>query len=274
MQESSNSKFGKKWSEEETILTFFYYCKIPFGQIYSTNPKLIRLANLLGRTPGSVAIKMGNLAHFDPELKKRNIKGFQNASKTDAIIVERFCCNWEELTYQANLIEKGFLASVEGSLPVEIAPSSDDFSLLDELSSLPPGEIKLQITRTRVNQDFFRRAVLASYQNKCCLTGINHPELLVASHIKPWKDCDPQTERTNPCNGLCLNALHDKAFDRGLITVLPDFTVRLSSKLASEYDKVHLSWLLQCDRKKIELPEKFIPSRDFLEYHNDVIFVP
>ena len=68
----------------------------------------------------------------------------------------------------------------------------------------------------RVGQDFFRRAVLANYEETCCITGIADPRLLTASHIKPWgKDSD---NRHNPANGLLLSATLDRAFDRGLIS--------------------------------------------------------
>ena len=43
-----DSKYGQKWSEDETILAFYYYCKIPFGKIHSRNPEIIRIAELLG----------------------------------------------------------------------------------------------------------------------------------------------------------------------------------------------------------------------------------
>ena len=61
----------KKWSREETILAYELYCRTPFGRIHSRNPEIIELANLIGRTSGSVALKMSNLARFDPELQKR-----------------------------------------------------------------------------------------------------------------------------------------------------------------------------------------------------------
>ncbi len=49
--------------------------------------------------------------------------------------------------------------------------------------------------------------------------GMKKSDLLIASHIKLWRVCDEKTERTNLCNCLCLNSLHDKAFDKGLITL-------------------------------------------------------
>lgn len=247
-------KYGKKWSEEETILAYYYYCKIPFGKIHKGNPKIIEIANMLGRTPSSVVFKMGNIGHFDPELRKKNITGLKNASKLDEYVVQQFYSDWESLADKARKIEVSMTTKNNSDIEV----------------SLPLGEDIIVETKRRANQAFFREAVLSSYKNTCCITGINVPTLLIASHIKPWAISNPQTERTNPSNGLCLNALHDKAFDKGLITILPDYTIKVSSKL-KKTDNVE--WLLQCEGNKIILPEKFYPSREFLEYHNDVIFV-
>lgn len=255
----SDVKYGKKWSDEETILAFYYYCKIPFGKIHKTNPEVIRIADMLGRTPSSVVFKMGNLGHFDPELQKRNVSGLSNASKTDEAVVSRFRNNWEDLSFEAQRIE----AQLKG-LSIEKL----------SIDGIPVGDMRETTVRSRVNQQFFREAVLASYQQKCCITGISVPTLLIASHIKPWAVSDPKTERTNPSNGLCLNALHDKAFDKGLITVLPDYTIAVSSTLRSNSNDNGTDWLLQCEHQRIRLPEKFLPDKEFLQYHNDVIFLP
>lgn len=255
------NKYGQKWSREETILAFYYYSQIPFGKLHKGNPDIIRIAERLGRTPSSVAMKMCNFAHFDPTLEKRSITGMANASKLDREIVTSFFDNWEELTYEADSIEKQL--SIYDMSQTEVADIA-----------LPIGSTIERTIKTRVNQRFFRNSVLTSYKNSCCITQINIPSLLIASHIKPWNVSDPATERTNPCNGLCLNALHDKAFDQGLITVLPDFTIRVSSKLDSHKHREPLSWLLKYDNQKIHLPERFLPKKEYLEYHNDVIFLP
>ena len=255
------SKYGQKWSEDETILAFYYYCRIPFGKIHSRNPEIIRISELLGRTPGSVSFKMGNLGHYDPELQKRKVSGLKNASKLDEKVVLEFQGNWEDLSYKAVVIEE-HLKRVK----------TYDTAIRD--LSIPVGADVERVARQRVNQNFFRDAVLSAYGNRCCISGIPIPSLLVASHIKPWAESDPKTERTNPANGLSLNALHDKAFDRGLITVTPDFTIHVSSTLKSASGDDCLAWLTACDKKEIIMPEKFVPQREFLEYHNDVIFVP
>ena len=98
-------KYRVKWSREETILAFDLYCKVPFSKISKTNPDIIELANLLGRTPSSVGLKMANLAHFDKELRARNVSGMSNASKLDGEIFREFESDWEGLSYQAQEIK-------------------------------------------------------------------------------------------------------------------------------------------------------------------------
>ena len=247
------------WTEAETTLAFYYYCQIPFGKIHQSNPEIKRIGDLIGRSYAAVVRKMGNLAHYDPSQRERNIVGLSHASKLDRIIVEKYINDWDSLAFEAKSIEATYLGkSIE-----EIVEINDEF---------PEGQDVLQIVATRLNQDFFREAVLSSYRYACCITGMTGPDLLIASHIKPWKDSDWKKERTNPRNGLCLNALHDKAFDRGLLTVLPDFTIRVSSKLSGTDEGT--AWIKQCNKQTIILPDKFLPSKEYLEYHNDVVFQP
>lgn len=95
-------KQGQKlWSREELILAINLYCKLPFGRLHNSNPQVIRLAELIGRTPSSVAYKLVNFASLDPSLKKRGIKGASNASKLDKVIWEEFYNNWNELPYES-----------------------------------------------------------------------------------------------------------------------------------------------------------------------------
>ena len=123
--------------------------------------------------------------------------------------------------------------------------------------------------KTRVNQSIFRTILLATYNNSCCITGINNPDLLITSHIVPWsKD---EKNRLNPTNGLCLNALHDKAFDKGLITVsAKDFTIKISSQLKKKdsSDSIKNNFT-KLEGQQINLPDKFRPSQEQLKIHND-----
>ena len=68
----------KHWTKDELILAINLYCKLPFGKMHGRNPEIIQLANFIGRTPSSIALKLGNFASFDPTLKERGIKGASN----------------------------------------------------------------------------------------------------------------------------------------------------------------------------------------------------
>lgn len=254
---------GIKWNREETILAYELYCRTPFSKISQTNLEIKHLAELLGRTPSSVGLKMHNLAHYDPELKKRNVIAMSHGSKLDGEIFHEFCNNWTELSYQAQVIR----AKMQNMQVSEIIDIGD-------IEDIPPGEYRQQVMKNRVGQYFFRMSVLNSYGNKCCITGIRKSELLIASHIKPWSVCDEKTERTNPCNGLCLNSLHDKAFDKGLITLDRDLKLVISKEMKNvETDPKTKEWFYGYEGKQISLPDKFLPDRKFLEYHNDMIFL-
>ena len=257
------SRNGVKWNRSETILALELYCITPFNKISNNNTEIIGLANLLGRTVGSVILKMFNLAHNDPELQKRNIKAMANGSKLDKEIWDEFWNNWEELAFQAETI-KSDMRSTELSKFIES----------EAVLEYPEGLYMDNIVKTRIGQEFFRASVLSAYSNRCCITGIMMPELLIASHIKPWKVSDVKTERTNPKNGLCLNALHDKAFDRGLITLDKNYNIVLSHKAESmKMDTETKAWFMSYSDEKINLPEKFLPGKEFIEYHNDIVFL-
>ncbi len=129
--------------------------------------------------------------------------------------------------------------------------------------------------KRRRGQDYFRRMILNFYGGRCALTGINVEQLLLASHIIPWRDETHIKERLNPCNGICLSALYDKAFDKGLITISPDdFKVSLSSALleyeSEEYFDKHFACI---DGQKITLPSEYQPDKDFLAYHRENVFM-
>ncbi|MFZ3032641.1 MAG: HNH endonuclease, partial [Parvibaculum sp.] len=149
-----------------------------------------------------------------------------------------------------------------------------DESEVGELAEPPAsfvGETQQAVVYVRKRQDFFRRSVLASYDGKCCMSGVTTPELLIASHIVPW--ASDAENRLNPRNGLCLSAIHDKAFDRGLITVTPDFSIRVSEKIRQEGQRTKLGKvLLVLEGEKIIVPKRFLPAPEFLQWHNDVLF--
>ncbi len=247
------------WTREQTIIALNLYCKIPFNRVSSNHPDIIRISKIIGRTPNSVKMKIGNFGSFDPELKKRGIVGLGNTSKLDEIVWNEFNNDWNNLAYESELL----IAKLSNQ-PLE---NISEINTAD----IPIGKERETIIKSRINQNFFRRVVLSSYNNKCCITGLTISELLVASHIIPWSV--DEKNRLNPSNGLCLNYLHDKAFDSGLITITSEFKTKVSKNIyKTKNDKAIETMFEKYDNIKIILPEKFLPGKEFLDYHSREIF--
>lgn len=103
------------------------------------------------------------------------------------------------------------------------------------------------------------------------MSGLSEPRLLIASHIVPWsKD---KANRLNPSNGLCLSALHDKAFDKGMLTLDDDFRVVLAPRIARSDEPFIRDVFQPLAGKQIALPERFVPDRSFLATHRELVFV-
>lgn len=239
----------KAWTKDELIMAINLYCKTPFGKIHIRNKDIIHLAQLLNRSVGSVSFKLANFASIDPSLPR---KGASNVSKLDVEVWNEFFDNWDEMSFKSEQL----IQQAEVKL--------DDEKVVD----MPEGLTRERVVKARVNQCFFRQTIIASY-GSCCITGLSIPELLIASHIIPWSI--DEKNRTNPRNGLCLNALHDKAFDSGLITISEDFRVLASSRLtACEYRNTRM--LLDYIGSKIQLPNRFMPDQKFLQYHRENLF--
>lgn len=247
------------WNRDELILAINLYCKLPFGKIHRLNPQIIHLSDLINRTPSSVAYKLVNFASLDPSLKARGIKGFSNASKLDKEIWNEFYNSWEDLPYESEML----LAKIENR------PIEDNCNI--NINELPLGKTSERKVKVRVNQSFFRSAILASYNNTCCITGLNQSELLIASHIKPWSE--DEKNRLNPRNGIAINALHDKAFENGLITITPEYKIKISDVILRQKRTESIeTYFLQYENKDIVLPSRFLPDIEFLKYHNDYRF--
>jgi putative restriction endonuclease len=247
----------RDWTREELIVTFNLYCKIPFGRIHIRNPLIIELAKAIGRTPSAVSWKLANFARLDPALKKRNVAGATHGARAEVEIWNEFNSNWEGLAFESERL----LQEMAGAT-----------SKLAETQEFPVGKTRDALVRTRVNQGFFRAAVLAAYGVRCCITGLSVPQLLNASHIVPW--AVDVKNRTNPRNGLCLNAVHDRALDCGLLTITPDLKVRISSKArGAPADGAIKEFLWRFEGVSISPPRRFAPDATFLRYHNERIFL-
>lgn len=127
---------------------------------------------------------------------------------------------------------------------------------------------KRNVVKTRVGQNLFRRIVVANFGKKCCVTGLNIPELLRASHISAW--ADDKQNRLNPENGLCLSATYDAAFDKHLISFDDDYRMILSSSIREYFTaEVTREYFQKYEGRKIDLPFKFYPSKQLLAIHRN-----
>jgi len=258
-----SQKYGSVWSRDETILALYLYCQIPFAKTKQTNPSVNRLAHLIDRTPSAVARKLGNLGAFDERLAEKGISGLKHHSKQDALIWNEFSQNWEALVDESLSI----LSKLEE--PRSRLPERD--SSFDTILKPPSRTEKPTITLARVGQDFFRRTVLASHDFKCCICGLDLAELLIASHIIPWS---VRTEtRLDPCNGIALCTLHDKSFDRGLLSITPDYTIRIAGKVNSSRSDFVKQAIIEFEGFTIKLPSRFTPNIEFLAWHLENVFL-
>jgi hypothetical protein len=247
------------WSRDQLIIALKLYCEMPFGKMDHRNPEIIRYAKMIGRTPSALAMKLTNLASLDPEIRSTGRKGLIGASQADRDIWQEMTSDWSRLADEIVRVERHFPGA---GLPTE---SEGDPASAPESYA---GETRSALIQARVGQSFFRKSVLSAYEFKCCVTGLAIPELLIASHIVPWSD-DP-SNRLNPRNGLCLSAMHDRAFDQGLITFSDNLQLMLSSRLRHAEANSYIGHTFQSYAgRTITLPEKFSPDAGFLKYHRE-----
>lgn len=249
------------WNREQLVVALNLYWKIPYNKISGTSNIFIKqIATIINRSPAALAYKLMNFTSLDAEKQKNGNKGKSAASSSDKEIWNEYFGKWEKLAFDSSVI-----LSVFQNKPIE--------TLLDFETELKfaEGKEKERIVKTRVNQSDFRQRILASYNERCCITGISITSLLVASHIIPWSK--NVQERLNPKNGVCLNSIHDKAFDNGLITITTDFKIKLSDTiLLKKKDQNIQKYFLEYENKSIILPDRFLPSQEFLEFHHQNIF--
>ncbi len=249
------------WTREELILAFNLYLKLPFGKLHHRTPEIIHLAKILDRTPNSIAMRLSNFASIDPFHQQRGIKGLTGGIKQVEPIWNEFVNNKEDLIFESERILAELEKQTIETKFVEILSGTENLK----------GETKVREVKMRVNQNVFRQIVLSNYSGKCAITGIDLPDLLVASHIVPWSQ--NEEERLNPENGICLSALYDRAFDKGLIGISEKYQILISEELRSREKKEYYSLTFgNLDGITLHLPQKYLPRKEFLQFHLNTIF--
>jgi hypothetical protein len=247
------------WTREHLLIALRLYMRTRFGRLHGRNPEIIALAAQIGRTPGALAMKACNFASLDPAFRATNRTGLSGASASDRALWAEFTTDSERIAAEAEDVAaqygQGVTAGVEPPAPV---------------IPLGPTDV-VQLVRVRRVQSFFRAAVLTSYESRCAISGIGTPALLVASHIIPWGESVER--RADPRNGLCLNALFDRAFDRGLMTIDESLRVVVHADLLRAAGAADLGCSIgEAHGRALSMPVRCPPDPSALTYHRDHVF--
>lgn len=253
---------SKSWARGELLLVLNLYDKLTFGQLHSRQRAIMQLAEKMGRSANSVAMKLCNLASLDPEIQSQGKKGLPNASSLDREIWDEFYGAKGELAPESEEALRELFGAGPGGI-LEVLPEGI------RVSERPPmGEVESSASlKARRGEEYFREVVLNNFGGRCVVTGLSVRELLIASHIVP-RETHPQ-EWLNVRNGLCLSQLHDAAFKGRLISFDRDLKLRLSGKLKSELSqKVVAENFGQYEGRRLELPnDALLPEPEFLAIH-------
>jgi len=128
------------------------------------------------------------------------------------------------------------------------------------------GEDVIRRVKARLNQNVFRRMLMSIYNEACCITGLNLPQVNRASHIIPW--AEDASKRLDPSNGLYLSATYDAAFDKHLISLDDDYRIILSSEIKDHYTSKSVNeYFIKKEGSQISLPSSYKPNKSYLACH-------
>ncbi|MCO7255501.1 HNH endonuclease [Dickeya oryzae] len=249
------------WTRDELLIAFTLYDVLPSGKQDANNHLIKYYAAKIGRTPAALVMKLGNFASLDPVVIKSGRAGLSQVSKADREL-------WQELERDPQAFEQ----QCQQAITALTAPDDTSQHALDITPPDYYGHERMAITTVRVGQQQFRKRVLKAYDERCCITGLEEPILLIASHIRPWKDI--AEHRLDPSNGLCLSALHDKAFDKGLIGFNDHLELMLSPRLKMLSSEIVQNQFEQYEGKQLHLPTDphHHPKLEHIRHHRKHLF--
>jgi putative restriction endonuclease len=258
---------GKRWARDELIVVLGIYHNLTFGQFHAKHPVIIQLSEKLGRSPGSVAMKLCNFASLDPALKMRGIKGLEGSGALDREVWAEFHDQSDEFAPKSREILCEMFGVGAGA-ELEVIPTEGI-----KVRKRPQGETEVVVSvKQRRGQEYFRDAVLNNFGGACGVTGIAVRPLLVASHILPWKS--HAGERLNVRNGLCLSRMHDAAFDIGLISFNDDLRMIVSPALKRHFGERGIAENFEAyEGERLIIPDDAVlPELSFLAVHRRSLF--
>jgi predicted restriction endonuclease len=156
-------------------------------------------------------------------------------------------------------------------VPIE----ADKLNLVADLTNESRYEIKLPnvtersgLVTSRVGQGAYRKRIIHRWEYQCAVTGFNKLEVLIASHIMPWKDATDD-ERLDVDNGLLLSPTYDALFDRHLISFEKNGSIILSDKI--ELDAFKKIGITGKERLRLELNDGV---KNYLDHHHGMMLGP
>ena len=244
------------YTKEQEILIIDLYTRTPTARIRDSNPEIIALCDFFNdngyhSVVSGIRNKMENLKSVDPEYTADGRTGRNN-------IRQGFKELWlEELRSGFSELDKHVEWAV--SEIVKHSPA-------DAAGAMP-------VWRHRSGQANYRDRVLAAFDNSCCISGIQTPDLIQACHIKPYRICERdgmEEQKTDVRNGLCMSVLHHKAFDSGLITIDEEHRLLISSEWEDLADDD--TFFRPYEGRRIRETSRTIIGEEYLEYHRENIF--
>ncbi|MDO4936501.1 MAG: HNH endonuclease [Sutterellaceae bacterium] len=256
---------GRNWTVPELTMALGLYTVTLYSKIDKRNPQIQALAKVLDRTVGSVTFKLANFAALDKEAQALGHKGFANGGVLDKKVWNDFRSEDSDIEdlygqIQTYAEQNGWATDFLGVDPIP----SDTKVDRPFLETLPDGREVLVTVKQRVNQNYFRAAVLANFGGACVISDCSVPSLVQAAHILPWADYEAY--RTRVSNGLTLNPFLHTAYDQDLLGISADGVVAISRELkAKAGTQALLDFLDAIDGKRIDLTaQRVAPDRDFL----------
>lgn len=263
-RDTAEANEGQKVSANPTSALPTIYSNIPFSGWLSQNiglpeNSIVAYTNAFGKISeemhqkGTIRKSLENMSPLELDLALSLIISDADFIKKDKQ-EKQMCKNaLKQYRYFLNATAKG----------------SGDHAYMEEIESdrqIPETE-RTAIIQSRIGQGEFRKSLIDKYNGRCIITGIDLPELLVASHIKPWAAASNK-ERLDVNNGLLLSATYDKLFDRGLITFNKYGEILLSSLIEAE--NIKRLRLSQGMRFNLQINKSM---EGYLSYHRDVLFL-
>jgi hypothetical protein len=256
----------RDWTDHERLAAMHLYCQTPFGRLHKGNPAIIELANRMGRTPSSLAMKLTNFASLDPDLQRKGTRGLPGASMGDRAVWSAFLSDWNGMVEQSAAAFDALMGPIAGVVAeAERAP----YGTPNPVAPSGPTTVQRSVAIRR-GQDWFRATLKASFEGRCCVSGCDVDSMLVASHIVPWSE--EESLRLNPRNGLLLSALHDRAFEHGYLAISDENRVMVAASIRSSANTFLREAVGGFHGEALRMPERFWPDPALLKRHRESRF--